>query len=116
MRAWGFSLCLFLMPCVAYAGSISMTWTVPAPTPTQGVADRFTVYSGQGSVVCSDSTTVLSQSIASTTEMAYTHTGLLEGSLHCYEVTGVNVGGESPHSNRVSKVVPTNPPPAPLLR
>ena len=111
-------VCVMILGFVglAQAGGVSMTWTIAPPDATHGAATSFNIYSGQGTGVCSDPAVALSQVIGTATEMKFTESGILEGSLKCYEVTGVNAGGESPHSNRVIKAVPVNPPPAPVLK
>ncbi len=112
---WGF-MGLMAVAAVAYAADVTLNWTPPQVTATQGAPTGYKVFKGQGAAVCSapgplsGTGTSFGSNVTTTTD-----TNLAEGQTYCYEASAFNSGGESPRSNRVTKVIPVNPPGAPVL-
>lgn len=103
-----------MMAPVLYAADAVLTWTAPAVTATNGAATGYRVYRGVTPAVCS-ATTALPILVPLGNVVTFTDPNVTQGTTLCYEVSGTNAGGEGARSNRVTLLVPTNPPGAPSL-
>lgn len=100
---------------IAYAADMTLTWTAPAVTATQGAATGYKIYKSTNPATCAATAPLPGPATVVGNVTTASDTGIAEGSTVCYEVSGTNAGGEGPRSNRVTKVVPVNPPGAPVL-
>ena len=105
---------LMLIP-VAHAADAVLTWQAPTVTGTNGAATGYRVYKGTGTAPCA-ATTVLPTALATLGNvLTFTDPNVPQGATICFEVSATNAGGEGIHSNRITLLVPTNPPGAPTL-
>lgn len=105
-------LAILLAAASAFAATATLQWSASVPDATHGAATGYKIYKGTDST-CTQAGPLTSLNATLGNVLAYTDTNVT-GTTVCYEVTGTNPGGESPHSLRVTGVVPVNPPQAPL--
>ena len=104
-----------LAATMAYAADLTLTWTAPAVTATQGAATGYKIYKSTNPATCSATAPLPGPATVTGNVLTASDPGVPEGTTVCYEVSATNAGGEGPRSNRVTKVIPVNPPGAPVL-
>lgn len=101
---------------IAYAATdFTLTWTAPPVTPTQSAATGYKIYKSTNATTCAATAPLPGPGIVAGSATTATDNGVAEGTTICWETSATNAGGEGPRSNRVTKVVPVNPPGAPVL-
>lgn len=119
-RLWPLILMLWLMVAVIFGVSlkglhaqttthgVTLTWTAPAVSSTNGPAASYSVLRGTASGA--ESTTPIATGITATTYLDTTGT---QGTKYFYEVVAVNSAGTSGPSNEVSASFLVLAPPSP---
>lgn len=103
---------------LAWAGTLKLTWTDPAPTGGAGAPSGHNIYRSIDAAVCSATDDLPGPAYKAIDTMTASFDDAsvpdVNGTV-CYEITAKNAGGESGRSNRVSKATTVNPPMAPVL-
>jgi hypothetical protein len=110
-----FVICVIGLAGVSEASTVSIGWNASVADATHDAATGYNIYKGSGTTICTASGPLAGPAHASVgAVVTYTDSSAgANGSTVCYEVSATNPGGESAHSNRVSTVIPSNPPNAP---
>jgi len=92
-------IAVLILAGAAFAHTVTITWVAPTPAPSPALTS-YKIYRGSAT-----GTETFFASVSGTT-LTYTDTTVINAHTYFYNITAVNVNGESAHSSEVSATIP----------